>query len=564
MRFWLKDFEHNISPATWEAADLLCQSGSVRNLREIESHFWVATVSTAEGDFETEVIITTQRIKAYACECFTPGRRLMCAHIAATLLKLRQFLEQRAEEKRAKAEAARSNEISRLTVQSVLEHATHEALEAFVRDYARRDRDFGLALKTWFAGSVTESENPFLLILDSVIPKSMPAKGYRDPDFRRIRKALDGLETQLDKYENERDFRSVFLITIAILKRILPLQGKTEGNRQEALAYFTRLALDKLTRASVSELSPELREIIWEFVFELGEGGLLAAELTRPALRFLSNTETYKTKQAEIRDHFDLAPYPAQPFLLHLFIASLSRQQLPAYVIRVLEDYKGMPERIRLAILELYYLDQWETTIETGRHFLGAGVFEGRYRQEIEDILLIIAEKSGKSDLRIQLLKDRFLETGRTDVFYKLREAAGDSWDTIRQELIKILADKAAGQQLAFLHAAEGQLDELALLVEKEHSVQFLQRYEQYFFDTNPGFVVQQYIRLLSGYLDDHFGTPAAIYVRQQLNELWQKGKPELAVNISGQLVAAFKDRLYLAEELKELQPGRKRKTVLP
>jgi hypothetical protein len=76
--------------------------------------------------------------------------------------------------------------------------------------------------------------------------------------------------------------------------------------------------------------------------------------------------------------------------------------------------------------------------------------------------------------------------------------------------------------------------------------------------------VVQQYIRLLSGYLDDHFGTPAAIYVRQQLNELWQKGKPELAVNISGQLVAAFKDRLYLAEELKELQPGRKRKTVLP
>lgn len=564
MRFWLKDFEHNISPATWEAADLLCQSGSVRNLREIEPHFWVASVNTADGNFETEVIITTHRIKAYACECFTPGRRLMCAHIAATLLKLRQFLEQRAEEKRAKAEAARSNEISRLTVQSVLEHASHEALEAFVRDYARRDRDFGLALKTWFAGSVTESGNPFLLVLDSVIPKSMPTKGYRDPDFRRIRKALDGLEAQLEKYDSDRDFRSVFLVSTAILNRILPLQAKSEGNRQEALAYFTRLALDKLTRNSASELSPELRENIWEFIFSLGENGLLTTELVRPALRFLSDKESYPTKREEIRDHFDRTLFPAQPFLLHLFLVSLSRHKLPGSVIRVLEDYTEVPERIRLALLELYYLEQWDTTIEAGQHFLKAGIFEGRYRQEMEDILLIIAEKSGKNDLRVQLLKERFLQTGRTDVYYKLREAAGAGWDTIRQELTQLLADKDAGQQLAFLHAAEGQLVELAALIEKEHSVPFLQRYEQYFFEENPGFIVQQYIRLLSDYLEDHFGTPAAIYVRQQLTELWQKGKPELAISVSGRLVAAFPDRLYLAEELKELQPGRKRKFILP
>ena len=564
MRFWLKDFEHNISPATWEAADSLCLSGSVRNLREIEPHFWVASVSTADGDFETEVIITTQRIKAYACECFTPGRKLMCAHVAATLLKLRQFLEQRAEEKRAKAEAARSNEISRLTVQSVLEHASHEALEAFVRDYARRDRDFGLALKTWFAGSVTESENPFLLVLDSVIPKSMPAKGYRDPDFRRIRKALDGLEAQLEKYDSERDFRSVFLVSTAILKRILPLQSKSEGNRQEALAYFTRLALDKLTRNGATELSPELRDQIWEFIFSLGEGGLLPSELVRPALRFLSDTTTYQTNQEIIRDHFDRMPFPAQPFLLHLFLASLSRQQLPGSVVRVLEDYTEVPERIRLAILELYYLEQWDTTIEVGQYFLKSGIFEGRYRQEMEDVLLIIAEKSGKNDLRIQLLKDRFLQTGRTDVFYKLKEAAGTGWDTIREELTQVLSEREAGQQLAFLHAAEGQLDKLAHLIENEHSIPFLQRYEQYFFEQNPGFIVQQYIRLLSNYLDDHFGTPAAIYARQQLTELWQKGKSELAMRVAAQLVAAFPDRLYLAEELKELQPGRKRKFTLP
>lgn len=564
MRFWLKDFEHNISPATWEAADLLCQSGSVRNLREIEPHFWVASVNTGDGNYETEVIITTHRIKAYACECFTPGRKLMCAHVAATLLKLRQFLEQRAEEKRARAEAARSNEISRLTVQSVLEHASHEALEDFVRDYARRDRDFGLALKTWFAGAVTESENPFLLVLDSVIPKSMPAKGYRDPDFRRIRKALDGLEVQLEKYKNENDFRSTFLTASAILQRILPLQAKMEGNRQEALAYFTRTALNQMILLCTPRLSPELRDGIWEIIFGLGESGMLPPDLMRPALRFLSDKITFSARQEEIRDHFDQTPFPAHPFLLHLFLVSLSLQEKTSSVIRVLEDYRSMPERIRLAILELYYLEQWETTLQTGRHFLNTNLFEGRFRQEVEDILLIITEKTGQNEIRVQLLTDRFLQSGRTDVYYKLRDAAGADWSALRPELVRILGEKGSGHQLAFLLAAEGQLDELALLIEKEDSIPFLQRYEQYYFEINPEFVVKQYLRLLSSYLEDHFGTPAAIYVRQQLAELWQKGKSELAVSIAGKLVAAFSDRLYLAEELKDMQPGRKRKFIVP
>ena len=130
------------------------------------------------------------------------------------------------------------------------------------------------------------------------------------------------------------------------------MQAKSEGNRQEALAYFTRLALDKLTRNSASELSPELRENIWEFIFSLGENGLLTTELVRPALRFLSDKESYPTKREEIRDHFDQTLFPAQPFLLHLFLVSLSRHKLPGSVIRVLEDYTEVPERIRLALLE--------------------------------------------------------------------------------------------------------------------------------------------------------------------------------------------------------------------
>ena len=96
-KLWLKNFEFQINPATWNAAQDLGQAGRVKNLREIEKHFWVALVEDGEFNLETEIIITPHKIKAFTCECWAEGRRLMCPHIAAALLKIRQFLAQKAE-----------------------------------------------------------------------------------------------------------------------------------------------------------------------------------------------------------------------------------------------------------------------------------------------------------------------------------------------------------------------------------------------------------------------------------------------------------------------------------
>ncbi|MBL7809430.1 MAG: hypothetical protein JNN28_16545, partial [Saprospiraceae bacterium] len=221
----LKDFEHSISPATWEAADDLVQAGAVKNLQEVERHFWVALVETDEGDYEAEVMITPLKIKAYACECFGEGRRLMCAHIAATLIRVRQFLEQRSDAKRLKAEQKTSSELTRFTVQTALENAEPEALQDFVRDYARQDKDFALALKTRFASLVTDSENPYALVLDSVLPKVGATGKFGEPEFRRLRKALDGLEEQLDRAVEQLDFRTMYLISTAIFTKTQHLLG---------------------------------------------------------------------------------------------------------------------------------------------------------------------------------------------------------------------------------------------------------------------------------------------------------------------------------------------------
>ena len=562
MKYWLKDFEHNISPATWETADQLCLSGSVRNLREIEPHFWVARVDIGDDSFETEVMITPQKIKAYSCECFTPGRRLMCVHIAAALLKIRQYLDKRAEERRIKAESAQSNEISRITVQSVLGRAPSAEVEAFVRDYARRDRDFALALKTWFAGSVTEAENPYALVLDSVFPKTMLATGYRDPDFRRIRKALDGLEVQLNMAASDGNFRGQFQISAAILTKTLPALERLEGNRREALLHFCQLALEKITEISDRHLSVELRESAWQLIFDLGTSGLYPAEMQRTAIQFLSESAADAEKNELIRKLFDETPHPAPSFLLELFLAALAVRKMPEAVPKVLEDFLETPDLIRAAILQLYYLKHWEAVLQSGSHFLLRQIFDPKQQREVEDIMIFVAEQSGNKDIQIDLLRRRFMKSGNFEAFRKLKAVAAKTWPKLREKIVLELRARGEMNTLAAALAADEQFDELAQLLENEGNIAMLQRYESYFYKGKSDFLRARYVGMLSKYLEVHFGAPAATYVRQRLAELNQNGQPELVLKIARELLNRFPDRPSLPDEFADLLPKSKRKAL--
>jgi hypothetical protein len=560
MKYWLKDFEHNISPATWEAADQLCQAGQVRNLREIETHFWVARVDVEEQSFETEVIITPHKIKAYACECFTPGRRLMCVHIAASLLKIRQFLDQRAEERRQKAEAAQHHELSRITINSVLERATPSEVELFVRDYARRDRDFALALKTWFAGSVTESENPYALVLDSVFPKATPAKGFRDPDFRRIRKALDGLEVQLQMAADDGNFRGIFQICTAILQKTLPVLERMEGTRQEALLHFCQLSLQKMAEISDRNLSVELRLAAWQVVFDLGVQGLFPHGLQRQAIGLLSETMQEAEKFEQIRSLFDATPFPSPGFLLELYLTALSVRNMPEAIPMVLEDYLEMPDVVHGALLQLYYLKHWKAVALAGQSFLPRQIFTPKQQRELEDILLYVAEQMGDRKGQLALLRQRFMKSGNFETFRKLKTVAAAKWPALRDDMMDALSARGDLNILAAALAAEEHWEELAALLEKASSIPLLQRYEQVYFERDPEFLQRLYVQLLHQYLQEHFGAPAGAYVRQQLSALIQKGATVLVVNIVKELLRLHPDRPSLPEELSELFATSKRK----
>ena len=562
-KLWLKNFEFHINPATWNTAQDLLQAGAVRNLREVEKHFWVALVTDGDDAFEVETIITPHKIKAFTCECWAEGRRLMCAHIAATLYKIRQFLEQQAEARLARAAAQQLEKPGRLSTQTVLEQASAPELLEFVRMYARRDRDFALALKTWFAGSLAGSENPFVLLIDSALPRHPGTHQPREADLRRLRKMLDDLETQLTETAAQGNAQTVFRIATAILQKIAPLIPKTTENKREQLVHYCQTALKQLLQLPSEQLSPELRQNRRQFLLDILRRGAYPVELERDLLHFLGQAATDDALFEQIRDLFDHTPYPAPPPVLHLFLAALARRNMPEAVRRVLEDYAERPARIRDAIVVLFYLHAWPSVVIAGEYFLEKKLFNTGQRREIEDLLLLAAEKTNDQARQLKYLRYRYRENGYHDILQRMKTLAGNKWPAEQKRLVAELQADGNTGRLAPLFAAEGDLESLARLLEEKNDLALLRQYEHLFFPTHLNFIRDRYVDILSAYLTEHFGRQASGFVREQLAGLLHHGQTELVLDIIRTLGLRFADRHTLPEELAELFPKSKRFSIL-
>lgn len=558
----LRDFEFHISATTWNAAQDLAHHGAVRGLQEVERHFWVAKVLDDAFEYEAEVIISPTRIKAFACGCWTEQRRFMCAHIGAALLKLRQFLQQKAEEKAREQEskaATPNNELTRLTIRDVLGSAPPEALADFVRTYARRDRDFALALKTWFAGSLTGAENPFLLVFSSVLPKTAAQSALRDADYRRLRRTLGDLEDQLSAALNAANLRTAYQVSAAVLASVGPLVNVQEEPRRGALLHDVTGALNELTRLAVEpSASPELRETAWEALLNGVKSGHFPMDLQREVTRFVSQATAADTGRAEqvAALYFSYPSKSVPTHVLEIYLASLAARGMAEGVVKVLDALEADTQLPYLALravwLELYYLQLDAAATLVAEYLQQRPDLTPGQRRELDDLLLNLAERTGDRPRQLRQLRQRYLQSFNPDLLVRLRQLAGDDWPVERNAVLTTLRDGGHTDRVADLLAAEGDSVVLSAYLAEYGTLPLLERHLNLL---EPAFVRAQYTRLLADYLSEHFGRPGSAFAREALAPLARKGHKQLVINVIADLAAQFPDREGLAEELNELFP---------
>ena len=559
-KLWLKDFELHINPATAAAAEGLAHAGAVRALNEVERHFWVGQVEDAERGYEVETIITPQKIKAFTCECWAEGRRLMCPHVAATLFKVRQYLDQKAEARKTQATEQTTNVLHRLTVGTVLEQATPAALADFVQAYARRDRDFALALKIHFAATLSGAENPFALVLDALLPTASQIKTLRDPALRRLRTALEDLQRQLSAAAAEPDFARVFQIATTILQKTAPLASRLEGTQRAYLLPALLAAANYLALLQTESVGLDLQKATWDIGFTLAVAGHFPPELAPALLALLSQSATDDARFERISQLFDQSPTPVSSFRLQLFVSALARRDRPESVLRVLEGQLDEPKLLLDTLLALDQGNYPEAAYQAGDGLLTLAKFSHGQRRQIEDLLLHIADRTGNRERKITWLWRRFQQSGDFDFYEQMKQTAGKKWPGVRQRLLTELRRAGDIHTIAILLGTEGDTDALMELLETATDLSQIQAWEELLLSTNKAFVERRYVALLSTYLDEHFGRQASTRVREHLQGLLQKGETDLVIGIVRALIDRFADRPTLPDELAELFPKPKRR----
>ncbi len=564
-KLWLKNFEFQINSNTWNQAQDLAQAGAVSQLREVEKHFWVAAVRDGDQRYEVEVMITPHKIKAFTCECWESGRRLMCAHIGASLLRIRQFLEQQQTARKDPPATRKEEPAHRLSIPALLESAGPEQVVAFVREYARRDRDFALALKVWFAGKLPGLDNPFLLVLDAALPRKQAAgRSLRPPELKRLKKVLDELGQQLVQAAELADAPTVFQISTAVLEKITPVWAQLEEAKKTQIKPALQQVVDKLTGLTNNLLSPELREkrrdFLLQFLQEQPEG--LFTE--RTIIVFLSRETADEGFFQKIRDAFDRSPTPMPKPLLHLFVAGLAQRGLPEAVVKVLSEYAAPAAPFRAALEWLYRQEHWEALLLAGMQALETGQFNSWQSRELEQWLLTAAERSGNQPQLKKLLRRTYRHSGGQETFARLKTLAGADWPNEREKLIREYEAAGETANWASLLAAESDWPALMALLRREANFQLLGLYEDRLLPENLAFVREQYVQHLSEFLEGHFGAPASQQVRAILASLLQKKQTALVREIVTALIARFPDRSGLPEELEDLFPKTRRPVFGP
>lgn len=252
----LKNIELVLEESQLVLAELYLEQGQPTHLEQVEPRLWVAQFPP----FEVEVQLSGDRVVDVSCECTTFNPGSLCAHVGATLMAIRRV---RTTERVTSAKPKTPG--NPLHINHVLEHADANELRAFIRQYARKNRQFSLALKTRFAPAIP-AEDPFSkyeALLDAAFKQVVSRKGHIT---RRGSETLASLTELLAKQLEDclalEHYAECFAMLRASLERLPAMVAKcTEGNQVLVTALHGLAPL--LEKLSLAELPPALGDELW-------------------------------------------------------------------------------------------------------------------------------------------------------------------------------------------------------------------------------------------------------------------------------------------------------------
>ncbi len=550
MNFPLKNLELHLPEECLVLSERLYEEGGVEELRETEKHLWVAWVA----GLEVEVQVSPSKVLAASCECADFQGRGMCAHVGSVLFALRREQQKRKECKRRRQRTTR-----RLTVNAVIEQARPEELLAFVRQYAKTNRAFALALKARFARAVSTSDEreKYSRLLETAL------QGHRDEkDNITYRGALSFLGVGRELLKQVQDalalehFAEAQALLEVLVDKCAATLNKVDKQR-DALEELLRNALEELQRLIGKQPPPNLLEELWRFALHRCTAPTFkAAGCTAPLFEILLALAVEAPRRALLRNLLlqELnQPHAPEAYLLECFFC-LHRlepvEDLPTAFARRLENgsflFHSVEEARRRGEGDLACLLLQAVQPERLSAVL---------RQQWWEARLTLAQERREAEMVVALARRLYLEGGfRPEHLRLCKEWCREDWpafvDGLLEELHRLSPKPAVQLALIQLLQEENRLETLLEYLRSEGNLDLLLQMGLSASLTGTPEFERLCLELVDAYLKQHLGRPPAVRLRRLLIRLLNQGADRLAERLLHFTLEHYGDRPALMEEL--------------
>ena len=565
--FSIETLELNLDDALLIEAEQLLAQNALKSVKEVEKNLFLALYT--EGSFgsqktETEVQLVGTKVKIASCECETFELKGVCAHIAATLVRLNELRKEKdAAKKAVKTQAIDLNTPTRLTIPNILKTIDDAQLIEFIADYARSDKQFALALKTRFAGDLAASGDiagHYKTLIDNTLKNAKNQKGKFTPKgWLQVFTLLDEL-----KQKAETRFRNGELsVSFALISIVLPLIHKfmRPSDAPKFKLEKRQVQLVEILRGYHElPISPELDAEMWDF---------LSHEWTQSTRHPFSerlfdwlfkqaNTVEKTDKLLELIDHqlhVNRAFLEAKDRLLTQKIQVLQKSGRVDEATQLILSASEQPDVLYFAIENAFHNRDFALAKSLCRNGLAIFGNSNGAVEHIENQLLNIAEAEYNRVDILDYAEKRFYKTLDLSYFEKMKVAGLSA--TKLKSVIKTLEDQPLRLErrdaLAAVYVSENLFDKLTALIQQVQSLDLLKRYGFDLWQQNTEGSLALHKKIIYEYLMSHLGRPPAQRIRQILEAHLQRGGVELAMKLREDFNRDFPERHSLMEELTEM-----------
>lgn len=556
MAFPLKNLELHVDDYRLPVGEKWFEEGKVKNLYEADKNLWVAEVN----GYEIEIQITPSKVAATTCECPTYREFGGCEHIIATMLAVRKAVEEK-KSKRVSARKTRTNP-AKFTTAVLLQQVGADDLAAFVREYARGNRAFAIALKARFASDValTDNKEKYIQLLEATLNASR--KRNRMINHRgvaNIVKVLDELLVQSEDAMAQNYYTDALLIAEAIIEKISPILNKTEGTAS-ALRERVDVSFALLEQVIDGEPAPSLIQELWEYLLQ--ECGRLPYWIAGVAERFfkiLLQQANDKVKQEELLVKVDellenitkYGDYRTTLILIKLSLYETAKQTLEAQQLIV--DNLNEPDILLFAVQQGIEKNNYPRAKYLAEE--GLRLFKNLHiRHDLEKALLQVAEHQEDTEKIIYYARERFLVSLNQEYYETLKKHYQGDWSAYRAALLETLQRMPYSLRkrdaIANIYVIEEDYDTLLDYIVSIRSLDLLKTYDQQLIPNYKKRVYQHYEDFLKSFLKHHLGRQTSQKVRLTIQHLHQIGARDLADRLVEEFRMMYRERHTLMEEL--------------